>query len=421
MSGSSSVRPSMTNSNKQRCDMKHTQGHCCQKCLRFVVCNTRTFSTFTNSWLWTSCYKRDVDTAGPDIIDAILVKSLINNVKHECRLLKIDFDDPEFQAEIFQPALAHIKTKNTSTADSLSYTDEYAGGKAVMYGQGTSLKATPSTPSVDAELPKFRVKRGNKNVNHKHVEPNISIIKSAVNRFKWTSLPGFLAKASAYAQGAIPERKFLDFCNQMLKARLKSPMKTSELACLPEIDDKQWASDLAEKISCISGEDSSVRPSPSWMTSREYTNTWATEEKQILIRIYKAICKKFNTREQYSKVDQGRLKCPWVLGEGDEDELNNMLSESWAINSMKYNLNELYYPELKQIIKDLQIPKRTFDPDRASEIKSIRSRYPLDQSEAIDDEFDEFMGPGRDIEDFVEQELAAADKNRFILDGEVEI
>lgn len=49
------------------------------------------------------------------------------------------------------------------------------------------------------------------------------------------------------------------------------------------------------------------------------------------------------------------------------DNLNNMVIETWSVNSMKHALDECYYPQLQQIVKDYKIPISFYDPDRVAE------------------------------------------------------
>jgi hypothetical protein len=45
------------------------------------------------------------------------------------------------------------------------------------------------------------------------------------------------------------------------------------------------------------------------------------------------------------------------------NHLNKMLIETWSVNAMKHALDESYYPQLQQIVKDYKIPKSLYDPD----------------------------------------------------------
>ncbi|KAF2224471.1 hypothetical protein BDZ85DRAFT_261022 [Elsinoe ampelina] len=62
--------------------------------------------------------------------------------------------------------------------------------------------------------------------------------------------------------------------------------------------------------------------------------------------------------------------------EDREDHLNDMLIEPWAVNGMKYNMDEAFYPQLKRIIRSYKLARDMYDPGRASGIKDpCRGRH----------------------------------------------
>jgi hypothetical protein len=66
------------------------------KCMRYVLCYSGTYSVHTNAWMCRACLKRDADSAGPNIVKAILTKSLKISTIRECRNLRMSFKDTEF-------------------------------------------------------------------------------------------------------------------------------------------------------------------------------------------------------------------------------------------------------------------------------------------------------------------------------------
>jgi hypothetical protein len=131
--------------------------------------------------------------------------------------------------------------------------------------------------------------------------------------------------------------------------------------------------------------------------------------------IYKSHPSKFSVAQRH----HGRqMRSGWTLEpnilDGRCDDLNNMLIEIWSVNSMKHALDESYYPQLQQIVKDHKISKSLYDPDRVIEI--IQS-----QGSVIEfrDDTDDGMELGEEeLESFVEDEYTYADTPQETFEGE---
>lgn len=90
------------------------------------------------------------------------------------------------------------------------------------------------------------------------------------------------------------------------------------------------------------------------------------------------------------------------------DNLNNMVIETWSVNSMKHALDESYYPQLQQIVKDYKIPVPFYDSDRVAEHgfvleSSDKTGDGMEMGENLEEEF------GEELESFVEDEFTYAD------------
>ena len=194
--------------------------------------------------------KENLDKAGPDMVKAVLTRSLRNSNIRKCRNIGISFDNTGFQEHIYKLALQEVLSGNFSTDAELSYFDDYSG-KKITYELGTSLSSIAQIPSVDAALFQYRVKIGDHNPHHMHVKSNVVATDCATNRFKFTALPGFLVQASKFVTVSLKEREILDLCNRMLRVRKKTHLLTSKLSGTSSISDEQWEIEHTEMLACV--------------------------------------------------------------------------------------------------------------------------------------------------------------------------
>lgn len=68
------------------------------------------------------------------------------------------------------------------------------------------------------------------------------------------------------------------------------------------------------------------------------------------------------------------------------DELNNILIEPWCVNSMKGNLAEQHYGLMKEIIQDLRVETRFYEPSRPSEITTGTMPAQFDEEDDHEEE-----------------------------------
>ena len=99
------------------------------------------------------------------------------------------------------------------------------------------------------------------------------------------------------------------------------------------------------------------------------------------------------------------------------DNLNNMVIETWSVNSMKHALDESYYPQLQQIVKDYKIPVPFYDSDRVAEHgfvleSSDKTGDGMEMGENLEEEF------GEELESFVEDEFTYADTHLEVFEVE---
>jgi hypothetical protein len=94
-----------------------------------------------------------------------------------------------------------------------------------------------------------------------------------------------------------------------------------------------------------------------------------------------------------------------------EEALNNVLVESWSTNSMKFDLEEGYYPFLIAMVADYKIPERFFDPKVSSQIVQGQPTV-----YAEDEEDDDYIGGmvGDNLEDSVTNDFDLADQTQAV-------
>ena len=177
-----------------------------------------------------------MDKAGPDMVKAVLTRSLRNSNIRECRSTGVSFDNTGFQE--------HFHRRRT-------FIPQWLLGKKITYELGTSLSSTPQIPSVDAALFRCRAEQGYRQSYHKHVNGNVVVTECATNRSKSTALSGFLDQASKFVNRSLKERGFLDLCNRMLRVRKKTYLLTSKLSGTSSISDEQWEIEHTEMLACV--------------------------------------------------------------------------------------------------------------------------------------------------------------------------
>jgi hypothetical protein len=304
-------------SNHARCEctetMALTQGHCCQRCLLFVLCHTRKFSVLSACWLCEACMVRDQRSVknDSDLIIQLLRRSLRRSSQEECRVSGIDWHSEEYQDHVYSPALKEVCARNRTTTGNLAYLNDYTN-QQVQFGLGL-LIATPQTPSVDAVFPKWRVVRNGEQMYYRHISGNLAVTDAATNRFKYLNLPGFLAYTSDFVNKKISAQDYLNACDELTKVRFKTPLQSSGLKKLPLIDDVQWSSDMAEMRACkTAAVPGGAETAPFRMYPFGSSSTFSRGDKADLTRIYREICQTSGAQPVFSADG-----CPWVLGAGD--------------------------------------------------------------------------------------------------------
>lgn len=74
----------------------------------------------------------------------------------------------------------------------------------------------------------------------------------------------------------------------------------------------------------------------------------------------------------------------------DNDSTNNMLIESWYVNSCKLDMDEQLYGEMDDILRNVKIPKNRYDPSKAAPSGSAAMVFEDEDTDEIDD----FEGEG---------------------------
>jgi hypothetical protein len=94
----------------------------------------------------------------------------------------------------------------------------------------------------------------------------------------------------------------------------------------------------------------------------------------------------------------------------DNDSTNNMLIESWYVNSSKQDMDEQLYGEMDEILSNVRMPKNRYDPTLAPPSGSASMVIEARDSEDVD-RIDDFEGEGfnDEADDAADDDTAAAD------------